>query len=113
MPADRTEQVVEAMARVSAERNACDWGVDAPRWPTWAKGVRLDMKALLEALPPDLLAVLRGEMVAVPVEPTQEMLKAASDAFLDAVASHKSGDSTVTPFRGWWAAMLAARPVKP
>lgn len=100
MPADRTEQVVEAMARVSAERNACDWDVDAPRWPTWAKGVRLDMKALLEALPPDLLAVLRGEMVAVPVEPTGHMLDAAF-GMSDRRNAHR------------YRAMLAARPVKP
>lgn len=131
MPADRTEQVVEAMASAfAAEQRAegprclkCDGhgvlvmdhgdghGPGGEVCPdcvgSGMQGVteaEMLRRALSVALPPDLLAVLRGEMVAVPVEPTQEMRTAGEDTV------RLPG---ITRVADVYCAMLAARPVKP
>ena len=51
----------------------------------------------------------------VPAEPTEAMLKAGGDAFMDAAVGHVAGDWTAanTPFKRWYRAMLAAAPPHP
>jgi Lar family restriction alleviation protein len=48
----------------------------------------------------------------VPVEPTEAMVRAMGDAFLDAAIGHEAGDlaNVNAPFRRFYRAMLAAAP---